>query len=78
MDRVRILAPNFQKITGIGTSTAATQPSNVPLQLTLRALNMYIEKRGNAAPASERKNVLAAMAEAALITRVSKGSMRMD
>ncbi len=36
----RILAPYFQKMTGIGTSIRATQPSSVPAQLTPRPLNM--------------------------------------
>ena len=59
-------APNFKKIIGIGTSMTATQPRSVPDQLTWIALNMYMLKRGNTAPANDRKNVLAAMAEAAL------------
>ena len=46
--------------------TAATQPRRVPAQLTPRASNMYLEKRGKPAPARERRNVFAAMAEAAL------------
>lgn len=59
-------APNFQKMMGMGTRIAATQPRSVPDQLTWIALNMYMLNRGNTAPASDRKNVLAAMAEAAL------------
>lgn len=61
-----ILAPNFQKMNGMGASTAATQPSSVPAQLTPRAENMYMEKRGKMAPARDRRKVFAAMAEAAL------------
>ncbi len=55
----------------MGTSTAATQPSRVPAQLTPIALNMYWAKSGNPAPASERRKVFAAMAEAALRQHVS-------
>ena len=62
----RILAPYFQKMMGIGTSSTATQPSKVPAQLTPSARNVYCEKRGKPAPARERRKVLAAMAEAAL------------
>ena len=54
------------KTTGMGTSTTATQPRRVPAQLTPRALNMYWEKSGKPAPARDRRNVFAAMAEAAL------------
>ena len=50
----------------MGTNTAATQPSNVPVQLTFRALNMYMAKRGKPAPARERRKLFAATAEAAL------------
>ena len=53
-------------MTGMGTNTAATQPRSVPVQLTFRALNMYMLKRGKPAPARERRKVFAAMAEAAL------------
>ena len=38
----------------------------MPVQLTLRALNMYVANSGKTAPAIERRKVLAAMAEAAL------------
>lgn len=61
-----IFAPYFQKINGMGASTNATKPSSVPAQLTPRALNMYMLKRGKTAPARERRKVLAAIAEAAL------------
>jgi hypothetical protein len=54
------------KTTGMGMSTTATQPRRVPAQLTPREANMYFEKRGKTAPARERRNVFAAMAEAAL------------
>ena len=50
----------------MGASTNATKPSSVPVQLTPRALNMYMLKRGKTAPARERRKVLAAIAEAAL------------
>lgn len=71
-------------MTGMGTRTQATQPSNVPAQLTPNPWNliqsvpfiqknslsgthtMYCEKSGNPAPAAERRNVFAAIAEAAL------------
>lgn len=66
LDRSRIRAPYFQNATGMGISTTATQASKVPAQLTLRASNMYVAKRGKTAPAMERRNVFAAMAEAAL------------
>ena len=62
----RIRAPYLRKMTGIGTRRIATQPSRVPAQLTPRALNMYIEKRGKTAPASDRRKVFAAIADAAL------------
>lgn len=50
----------------MGTSKAATHPSSVPDQFTPMASNMYMEKSGKTAPASDRRKVLAAMAEAAL------------
>lgn len=56
----------------MGTSTAATQPSRVPAQLTPMALNMYVAKSGKTAPASERRKVFAAIAEAALQEHVSR------
>lgn len=54
-------------VLGMGMRTAATHPSSVPAQLTPRALNMYMEKSGKTAPAMDRRNVLPAMAEAALV-----------
>ena len=54
-------------VLGMGTRTTATHASSVPAQLTPRALNMYMEKSGKTAPAMERRKVLAAMAEAALL-----------
>lgn len=53
-------------MTGMGTSTRATQPRSVPVQLTLSALNMYVANSGKTQAASDRRKVLAAMAEAAL------------
>ncbi len=50
----------------MGTNTAAMQPKSVPDQLTPSAANIYCEKSGKPAPASDRKNVFAAIAEAAL------------
>lgn len=64
----RILAPNFQKMIGMGTRARATKPSSEPAQLTPRPLNMYWEKSGKTAPQMERRKVLAAMAEAALFS----------
>lgn len=64
--RFRIRAPYFQKTTGMGTRARATNPSSELAQLTPRALNMYVAKRGKTAPAMERRKVFAAMAEAAL------------
>ena len=66
LDRSRMRAPNFKNARGMGIRTTATQASKVPAQLTLSALNMYVAKRGKTAPAMERRNVFAAMAEAAL------------
>ena len=61
-----ILAPYFQNTTGMGTRTKATKPRRVPAQLTPRALNMYMLKRGKTAPAMDLRKVFAAIAEAAL------------
>lgn len=43
----------------------ATQPSSVQAQLMPIPLNMYVAKSGNPAPNSDRRKVLAAMADAA-------------
>ena len=61
-----IFAPYLQNTNGMGAITRATQPRRVLAQLTPRALNMYVAKRGKTAPARERRKVFAATAEAAL------------
>ena len=57
----------------MGTRTRATQPRRVLAQLTPRASNMYVAKRGKTAPKRERRKVFAAMAEAALGRRKRGG-----
>lgn len=55
----------------MGTRARATNPRSEPAQLTPRALNMYMLKRGKTAPAMDRRKVFAAMAEAALINKAT-------
>lgn len=60
----------------MGTSASATKPRSEPAQLTPSALNIYVLKRGKTAPARERRKVLAAIAEAALLEAVSMRALR--
>lgn len=52
---------------GIGTITAAMQPSIVPAHCTPRFSIICRENKGNAHPTAERRMVLAAIVEAALL-----------
>lgn len=51
---------------GIGTRTAAIQPSRVDAQSIPMPLNICSAKSGNPAAKQDRKSVFAAIAEAAL------------
>ena len=52
------------RMEGIGMRRSAIKPSNVDAQRGLRVENIWVAKRGKAAPASERTTVVTASAEA--------------
>ena len=69
--RRRSFFPNSKKQMGIGTSTAATQPSSVAAHWIPMWVNICREKRGKLEATSDRQKVFAAMADAALWNHIS-------
>jgi hypothetical protein len=75
-----IFAPEKKNQTGIGRRIAAKHPTSVIPQLIPRRLNIYVEKRGQAAAMKERIIVFAATADAALRLKSvgRRGGKRID
>ena len=60
-----ILCPNLRKMNGSGRNAIAMKPSNDVPQPIPSALYMLLPASGKRAPRTERKTVLAAVADAA-------------